>query len=1006
MFTTGFSLADTIAGWEMTGQSSYGTQNLTATTKASNVTVSGLTRASGVTTTGTPAGGAWGGNGWQLSADVAGAVTANKFISFTVTPASGYQVSLTTLKINYRRSGTGPSSAAVRAVIGTNSYDLGTVAFSSTSNSGAVATDLALGAITNVQNVSSAIEFRIIPLSATASAGTFYFYGSLTGQDLVLDGTVSTVAGDTTAPTVTTLLPASAASDVALSSNLVATFSENVVAGTGNIVIKKSSDNSTVATIPASDAQVSIASNVVTINPTANLAAGTSYYVQVDSTAFKDGSNNFFAGISTTNTWSFTTVAPDTTAPTLVSSVPADNATDLKPTKTITLQFSEEIAAGTGDLVLKNSVGDAVIETITMGSPSVVISGSTATITLSQLLPYGASCYLTIANTAIKDISNNAFAGIADATTLNFSIRSAPAVQISQYYEGTSSNKFIELRNNSNVDVDLTGYNLTLWSNASAQNWRNEAATPTATLALTGITIPANSYWLFRNTSAALPSYTAGKGTANNTVINFNGNDSVVLYQGATNTVANIVDAVSFTEAGSEGVDKSFYRLNTNLGYDVSASLPITSFSSVWAEKTLADVASAADSDAWYLKSYVAPVAPEIDLFAPGYGLTSTATRNVTLNYSLTTTSGIPLEYMVSETADFTGATWQTLTSNLYYTLSAGAGTKTVYFKLRNGSLESAAKSASIDLVDYSYTPSVLITQYYEPDVAGTNSKYIELTNVSNSPVDMTSWTLVRWTNQDSQNWRYTGTLVQSPNAQIDLTSLGTLQPGQTVVIANSQAAALTPAAALTSSDLSFNGNDSVALYNSSAIAPWALQDVISLTELGNEGADKSFTRISTAQGFGLDAVQPVTAFTAVWEAITLTDVSTATATQNAFLGYFSLDTGSTYQSWATTNAGGQSASGDYDGDGVLNGVEYFMGETGSTQTVLPGIVNGTITWPHDEMANATYEVQTSTTLAAEGEVGGWVTATTGVSAQNGAVTYTLPSGEAKIFVRLKVTTP
>lgn len=1008
LLMTGFSLAETIAGWEMTGQSNYGTQNLTATTAASNVTVSGLNRAAGVTTTSTAANNAWGGNSWQQSAVVADAVTANKYIYFTITPASGYTVSLSTMKVNYRRSASGPSSAAVSAIIGSTTYDLGTFSFPTTTSGGAMATDLTLSGITELQNVTSPIELRIIPVSANAASGTFYFYGPVTGQDLQVLGTVSTVGGDTTAPTVATISPSNAAVDVALDSNLVATFSENVVAGTGNIVIKKSSDDSTISTIPVGDAQVSIASNVVTINPTANLSAATQYYVLVDNTAFKDGSNNNFAGISSKNTWSFTTVTPDTTAPTLASSVPADDATNVAPTKTISLQFSETIAKGaSGDLVLKNTAGDTVVETIAVTSPAVSVSGNTATITLSQMLSYGTNCYLTIASGAFKDISNNDFAGITSSTALNFGIKSAPAVLISQYYEGTSNNKYIELYNSSDADIDLSSYRLTLWTNAAAQNWRNANATPSAALALTGITIPARGYWLFRHTSATLPSYTAGKGTADSTALNFNGNDSVVLYDSTTIAVGNIVDVISLTNSGNEGQDKSFYRLNNGLGYDVSADVPITSFTSVWAsDKTLADVASAANTDAWYLNSYVAPVKPQIDVFAPGYGLTTTASRNVTLNYTLTTASGVPIDYMASESADFAGATWQPVTASLLFNLSAGTGNKTVYFKLRNGSLESDPVSASIDLVNYNYAPSVLITQYYEPDVAGQNSKYVELTNVSSNPVDMTSWTLVRWTNQDAQNWRYTGALVQSPSAQIDLSTLGTLQPGQTVVIANSAAAALTPAASLTSSDLSFNGNDSVALYNSTTIAPAALQDAISFTELGNEGADKSFTRLSTSQGFDLNSATPVTSFSSVWQAITLLEVAAATSQQNAFLGYFSLATGSTYSSWATTNAGGQSASGDFDGDGVLNGVEYFMGETGTSQTVQPGIVNGSITWPHDSSANATYEVQTSTTLAAEGAPGGWVTQTTGVSDQNGSVTFTIPTGAEKIFVRLKVTTP
>jgi autotransporter-associated beta strand protein len=105
---------------------------------------------------------------------------------------------------------------------------------------------------------------------------------------------------------------------------------------------------------------------------------------------------------------------------------------------------------------------------------------------------------------------------------------------------------------------------------------------------------------------------------------------------------------------------------------------------------------------------------------------------------------------------------------------------------------------------------------------------------------------------------------------------------------------------------------------------------------------------------------------------------------------------GSGYSSWASTNVGSQAANLDSDNDGVANGVEYFMGETGSGFTTNPGVVDGKVTWPKSASFSGTYLVETSLDLT---------TWTTVAATDNGtSVEYTLPTGVNRIFVRLKVT--
>jgi hypothetical protein len=111
---------------------------------------------------------------------------------------------------------------------------------------------------------------------------------------------------DVTPPTVTTLTPADDATNVSIGTSLNIVFSEGVAKGTGNIVIKKLSDNSIVQTIDVTTAAVSVTGNAatITINP---LQLTTGYYVEIAAGAFKDLANNNFAGITGNTTWNFAT---------------------------------------------------------------------------------------------------------------------------------------------------------------------------------------------------------------------------------------------------------------------------------------------------------------------------------------------------------------------------------------------------------------------------------------------------------------------------------------------------------------------------------------------------------------------------------------------------------------------------------------------------------------------------------------------------------------------------
>ncbi len=122
-------------------------------------------------------------------------------------------------------------------------------------------------------------------------------------------------------PAISSSTPANAATGVSVKANILLNFNRpvNAVAGK-NIVIRRVSDNSTFATIPTTDPQVSGNSTAsITINPSSDLAGNATYYVQVDKGAFADLDGRIFAGISSTTSLRFTTGAA-ASAPTLTTS--------------------------------------------------------------------------------------------------------------------------------------------------------------------------------------------------------------------------------------------------------------------------------------------------------------------------------------------------------------------------------------------------------------------------------------------------------------------------------------------------------------------------------------------------------------------------------------------------------------------------------------------------------------------------------------------------------------
>jgi hypothetical protein len=115
---------------------------------------------------------------------------------------------------------------------------------------------------------------------------------------------------------------------------------------------------------------------------------------------------------------------------------------------------------------------------------------------------------------------------------------------------------------------------------------------------------------------------------------------------------------------------------------------------------------------------------------------------------------------------------------------------------------------------------------------------------------------------------------------------------------------------------------------------------------------------------------------------------------------------GGGYSNWAGSKLGGQGITDDFNGDGVENGIAYFMNDTGPI--TLPGVMGGAVTWTNGGHIQASaygteFVIETSPDLDlwTPVDVGDLDANTDG---PGGSLTYPLPTGMGKIFVRLAVT--
>jgi hypothetical protein len=257
----------------------------------------------------------------------------------------------------------------------------------------------------------SGVSAVFIPLSNLASStgytvtvkggvgGVTDLAGNPMASDFVISWTTA-AAADTTPPTVIRTIYANGAVGVSINAEIGATFSEGMDPLTITTVTVGLRQGATA--VPGT---VTYTSMNAVFTPASSLAPATLYTATITAGATDLAGN----ALTSPYSWSFTTgAAPDTTAPTVSSTVPLATATGVPVNTHVTAIFSEPmdpLSVTTASVSLACPAGTPISGTVDYG-----VTGNVMTFTpIPGSLPANTTCTATI-GTGAKDVAGNALA--------------------------------------------------------------------------------------------------------------------------------------------------------------------------------------------------------------------------------------------------------------------------------------------------------------------------------------------------------------------------------------------------------------------------------------------------------------------------------------------------------------------------------------------------------------------------------------------------------------------
>jgi endonuclease I len=239
--------------------------------------------------------------------------------------------------------------------------------------------------------------------------------------------------------------------------------------------------------------------------------------------------------------WGTVTPPADTQAPTAPTNLAASNITQISLTLNWTAS-TDNIAVTAYDVYMNGSYKT------TVSSTNASITGLTAATAYSFYVK-------------AKDAALNSS---VSSTTINPSTSAAaPSVTelyFSEYVEGSSNNKAIEIANNTGSSISLSTY--------SIKKQTNGTGTWSAGLTLSG-TLGNNSKYVIVNSSISSSCYTSANLSTSATEMAFNGNDALGLFKNGI-----LIDIIGVFNGGSTD-----FSIDETLRRKTTATVPKTTFS-------------------------------------------------------------------------------------------------------------------------------------------------------------------------------------------------------------------------------------------------------------------------------------------------------------------------------------------------------------------------------------------------------------------------------------------